>query len=455
MEIYERNTVSAPVKGMVEVPGSKSMTNRALFLAALAEGTTVLKGVLFSDDSRSFLGCLKSLGFEVWRPGTVSPCKGDTVIVRGMGGAIPNRTGTIHVGSAGTAARFLTAMLALSDGSYTILASDQMKARPMKTLFDSLTQLGASFVFLEREGFLPVRVMGRGYQKAKKDAAASQGEETKRNQLDVSVDISKSTQFLSALMMAAPMLGQTLAIHITSEKKDGSYIRITRTMMEEYGCHVIVQGDTYTIPGGQHYRAGTYGVEPDVSAACYFWAAAVLTGGQVLVRNVHASSMQGDMKFLGVLEQMGAVVTDQKEGICVTGPKDGVYPGVHVDMNDFSDQTMTLAALAPFAGSKTEIRNIAHIRFQESNRIRAIVTELTRMGISCREEEDGIVIEPGMPKHADILTYDDHRMAMAFALIGLRAPGIRICNPSCCRKTFDQYFSVLDELTGREAVLFP
>lgn len=442
-DIYDVKKVSCPVKGTVNVPGSKSMTNRALLMAALAEGTTTLKGVLFSDDSRYFLSSLQSLGFEIQ---IIEEEK--TVVIGGQGGHIPKKSGTIYVGSAGTAARFLTAMLAFSDGAYTIQASAQMKSRPMKELFDSLTEMGASFTYLEKDGFLPAAVKGRNFceENSGEDSRAADCAEDGAEISTACIDISKSTQFLSALMMTAPMLKNGLVIHITSDKKDGAYIRITRRMMEEYGCSVGFNGTDYMITGGQCYRAGTYQIEPDVSAACYFWAAAVLTGGQVLVRNVHASSMQGDMKFLGVLEKMGARVEDLAEGICVTGPENGTYPGVEIDMNDFSDQTMTLAAIAPFAGSRTHIRNIGHIRLQESNRIAAIVTELKRMGVPCAEEENGIVIDPGMPGPADIQTYDDHRMAMAFALTGLRAEGIRICNPQCCRKTFENYFSVLDEL---------
>lgn len=435
--MYEVKKVSHPVRGTVCVPGSKSMTNRALLMAALAKGNTKLNGVLFSDDSRYFLKCLQSLGFEL----QISE-EEKSVVLKGTGGVIPNKSGEIYVGSAGTAARFLTAMLAFSDGMYTIQSSEQMKTRPMKPLFDSLSTLGASFIYLEKEGFLPVIVKGRKFEEEtnKKDS--------KKNSKDmvVNIDISKSTQFLSALLMTAPMLEENLAIHITSIKKDGAYIRITRKMMEEYGCIVTFDGEDYCVNAGQIYEIGNRQIEPDVSAACYFWAAAVLTGGKVLIKHVHYTSMQGDMKFLGVLEKMGAVVEDLADGICVTGPKNGVYNGIDVDMNDFSDQTMTLAAIAPFAETKTVIRNVSHIRLQESNRIVAIVTELKRMGIRCEETENGIVIETGNPQSAEIETYEDHRMAMAFALVGLRAEGIKIKNPQCCRKTFENYFDVLEKL---------
>ena len=217
-------------------------------------------------------------------------------------------------------------------------------------------------------------------------------------------------------------------------------------MMHQFGCDTLHDGSVYEIPAGQTYMAETYHIEPDVSAACYFYAAAALTGGHVLVKNVHSTSMQGDMKFLDVLKQMGCVVREEREGIYVTGPENGQYSGVDVDMNDFSDQTMTLAAIAPFAKTPTYIKNIGHIRLQESDRIHAIVTELTRVGIKVEEEQDAIRIHPGTPHAALIQTYDDHRMAMAFALIGLKCEGIVIDNCECCGKTFENYFSVLDSL---------
>lgn len=428
METYQVKPIHKPVNCIITVPGSKSMTNRALLMAALAKGTTQLKGVLFSEDSRHFLECLKVLGFSVDIEEIIN-----SVTICGLGGKIPTTTGEIYVGSAGTAARFLTAMLALSDGTYRIQASKQMKARPMKPLFDGLTQMGAEFTYLEKEGFLPVEVRG-----------------TKNPAAEVSIDISKSTQFLSALLMMAPMLKQGLKIKITSEKKDGAYIRITRKMMEQFGCRVEFIDDIYKIEKNQSYHQGSYQIEPDVSAACYFYGAAALSGGKVTVRNVHNSSMQGDMKFLEVLQKLGCKVMDEAQGITVIGPADGKYPGIYVDMNDFSDQTMTLAALAVFATSKTHIVGIGHIRLQESDRLHAIAVELSKMGILTEEKEEEIIIFPGKPIPTQVDTYEDHRIAMSMALIGLKAEGIVINNPYCCRKTFENYFTVLEQL--QEAV---
>lgn len=425
--IYVAETCDAPIKGLVTVPGSKSMTNRALLLAALSKEKSRLQGVLFSDDSRHFLKCLISMGFELQIDE-----ENKTVEIQGCGGRIPNKTGTIDVGSAGTAARFLTAMLALSDGRYTIHCSEQMKKRPMAELFRILSEMGAEFKYLEQEDHLPVQVTGTGYQTG--------------GTKEIHMDISKSTQYLSAMLMMAPILAGGLKIHITSEKKDGSYIRITRRMLEQFGVKSDFDGSSYFVEGNQNIHIGDYYIEPDVSAACYFYGIAAITGGRIIVRNVKFSSMQGDMKFIALLEQMGCTIEETPDGICVNGPAEGKYNGIDVDMNDFSDQALTLAALAAFAKSDTRIRNIGHIRGQECNRMAAIINALQKCGIDCREESDDIVICHGTPHGAVIDTYEDHRVAMAFTLLGLKVKGIMIENPECCGKTFENYFDVLEEL---------
>lgn len=412
------------VNGVVKVPGSKSMTNRALLLAALAEGDSVLNEVLFSDDSRHFLSCLQELGFEL-------DINEDEKVVRikGMGGKIPNKTGTIDVGSAGTAARFLTAMLSLSDGEYVIHCSEQMEKRPMQPLFQALKDMGAEFEYLKNEGFLPVRVRGNGGICK-----------------DVSMDISKSTQFLSALLMVTPVMKDGLDIHITSEKTSGSYIKITMEMLRAFGVEVEFDGQTYHVKGEQKMKAGNYTVEPDVSAACYFFAAAALTGGTVTVKHVYKNSLQGDMKFLDVLKMLGCKVTDTDIGIQVQGPENGIYDGIDIDMNDFSDQALTLAVLAAYAKTPTTIRNVGHIRGQECNRMQAIINELGKCGIHVTENGDTLIINPGKMNGTLIETYDDHRVAMSFTLLSLRTKNVIIDNPMCCKKTFENYYEAFEEL---------
>lgn len=426
---YKVRKLNQPVDWLVEVPGSKSMTNRALLMAALADGTTTLRGVLFSDDSRNFLGSLQSLGFAV----DIDEHE-KVVTVAGFNGRIPVNEGEIYVGSAGTAARFLTAMLAMAEGTFVVNASQQMKKRPMKPLFDVLGRMGAEIICLEEDGFLPVRIKGIG------------GRLPADEMCRLKLDISKSTQFLSALMLISPMVKQGLQIEITSERKDGSYIRITRKMMEQFGAKADFDGNCYTMCSDNSYTPGCYQIEPDVSAACYFYAAAALMGGRTIVKNVTWACMQGDLKFIRLLGEMGCKVSETPDGIEVQGAPEGKLKGLTVDMKDFSDQTMTLAAMAPYADGIVRIENIGHIRLQESDRIHAIATELSRLGIRCDEEQDAVTVYPGEPKPAVVQTYDDHRMAMAFALIGLRTEGIEIADPMCCRKTFETYFEVLDRL---------
>lgn len=419
---YLVKKIDKPLTGEVTVPGSKSMTNRALLLAALSGGKTVLRGVLFSDDSRHFLGSLEALGFEL------DINEADKVVtIIGTGGTIPQKSAAIDVGSAGTAARFLTAMLALSDGEYIINCSKQMESRPMDELFRVLTDMGAKFEYLKQEGHLPARVKGNGGRCQ-----------------SITMDISKSTQYLSAMLMVTPITESGIAIDITSEKKTGSYIRITMDMLRKFGVEVSFDGRTYTVPGRQEICIRDYYIEPDVSAACYFYAAAAITGGSITVKNVTGDLIQGDMKFLDVLQQMGCTLRELEEGINVKGPQ--ILKGIDIDMNDFSDQALTLAAIAPFAQGDTYIRNIGHIRGQECDRMAAIVNELTRCGIKVTETGDDIHIIPGEVKAADIRTYDDHRVAMAFTLLGLKKEGIRILDPMCCKKTFENYYEVMDEL---------
>lgn len=423
MEKYKVKKIDNKIDREVTVPGSKSMTNRALLLAALSDEKTLLRGVLFSDDSRHFLGCLSALGFEM----NIDE-ENKIVKIKGCGNRIPNKYAEINVGSAGTAARFITAMLALSDGEYVINCSKQMEKRPMQELFRVLTDMGAEFEYLNVEGHLPVKVRGNS-GKCK----------------NITMDISRSTQFLSAMLMVTPVTKTGIIIEITSEKKTGSYIGITINMLKEFGVKVEFDGSKYTVAGNQKISMGDYYIEPDVSAACYFYGLAAVTGGSVVVRNVNYSSMQGDIKFLGVLEKMGCNIRETQKGIKVTGPEKGKLSSIDVDMNDFSDQALTLAAIAPFAKGTTWIRNVGHIRGQECNRMGAIVNELTRCGIKCGEEGNDIFIEGGEVKPAEIETYEDHRVAMSFSIMGCVAEGIVINNPMCCRKTFENFYDVLEE----------
>ena len=427
--------VCTPIEGFhrfeVTVPGSKSITNRALLVGALAEGTTVLRGVLFSDDSKVFMQALRDIGFLV----EVNE-EEHKVVIEGHGGSIPAVSGAherrrVYVGSAGTAARFLTALLALSGQHFLVESSEQMKKRPMEPLLRALEELGAKFEFLEQPYAFPFRICGR----------------EERNPESVGLNIDASSQFLSALLLSGVMCREGVTVHLTGPRSARAYVGITMRMMEEFGCQVYrLDENTYRVMRGQTYRGREYQIEPDVSAACYFYGLAAVTGSEVKVMHVHSATTQGDIKFIDVLEQMGCHVKEERDGVVVTGVTCGQLRGVHVDMSDFSDQTMTLAAVAPFADSETVIDGVGHIRGQESDRIHGIVTELARMGIRCEERPDGITVHPGEVRPAVVNTYEDHRMAMAFSLVGCRVKGIVIDNPGCCRKTFENYFELLTSL---------
>lgn len=425
---------------ITEVPGSKSITNRALLLAIMAEGRTTLRGALFSDDSRHFMSCVKELGFEA-----VVEEEKRMITVTGHGGAVPKREASIYVGSAGTAARFLSAYLGVSHGTYHLDASEQMCRRPMAPLLSVLTELGCRVECGREEGHFPFTLEASGF-----------------NKNSVTVDIGSSSQFLSALLIASVLSPEDVKLDVQGTH-GMAYIHMTERMMEQFGVtverysfsmeegagqHSAYAGEeahtAYRIKGGQAYRSLDYQIEPDVSSACYFYAMAPLLGISVQVRHVHFDSLQGDVEFLRILERMGCQLTEEAEGIRVSG--NGSFHGVEADMSACSDQAITLAALAPFADSPTTITGIGHIRHQESDRMMAIVTELEKLGIRCEMGEDFIKIYPGTPRGGLIKTYDDHRMAMGFSLIGLRTEGIVIDDPDCCRKTFENYFEVLEDV---------
>lgn len=414
---------------LIKVPGSKSITNRALLIAMLAKGTTVLNGVLFSDDTESFLSCMDSLGIE-----TAVDRKNCTVTVTGCGGDIPAKEASLNVGSAGTAARFLTAVLGLVEsGTYHMDSSNQMKKRPMAPLLNSLIELGCEVEYEGEEGFFPFTLKPHGIKKS-----------------ETTVDIDKSSQFLSALLIASAFIKPNLKINVTG-KHGMTYVEMTKKMLSDMNCPGSTSGSASQL---------IYDIEPDASAAAYFYAMSPLIGKSVTIDGLHEDSMQGDTGFVKILEQIGWLTgTDTTEGIkvcqgvspilshlrCDSGSAPSDTP-MTINMSSCSDQAITLAAIAPFTGRTIRITGISHIRVQESDRIAAIVTELGRLGVNCTEEGDDIIIEPSLPHPAEVETYNDHRMAMGFSLIGIKVPGTTILNPTCCGKTFPDYFAYLSEI---------
>lgn len=429
-----------PPAMQVKVPGSKSITNRALLLAALADGVSVISGVQFSNDSKAFLEALKDLGFE-----TEADEKNLKVIVKGTGGKIPEKDGKIYVASAGTAARFLTALLGLSDGRYTISASAQMSKRPMKELYDAMRSLGSEIIPCgEKDESFPVNVSGSSISKEKSVS------------LDLNID--RSSQFLSGLMMVLPLHYDKVKIHLTGKREARSYVKMTERMMHEFGFSGSINevtGNDYVLTGGK-YTPCRYTVEPDISAACYFYALAAVTGGTMSAAGVHRESMQGDIKFLDVLESMGCSVREDKTGLYVTGPEKGKLGGFSGDLSDMSDQALTLAAIAPFADFEVHVTGLGHIRKQESDRLAVIDDVMRRIGVKHTVDEDSFTIFPidgekYFREHSKenpviIDTYNDHRVAMSFTVTALKLGNMIINDPMCCRKTFAGYYDIVEDI---------
>lgn len=429
--MFEVKPLQHPLNAVVEVPGSKSITNRALLLAALADGTSHLQNVLFSDDSRYFMKGLQTLGFQLDIDET-----NKTVRVGGRAGYVPAvpETVDLFVGNAGTAARFLTAFVTLGQGKYRIDGIQRMRERPIQDLIDSLGQLGVDLESELATGCPPVLVRANGLP----------GGKTK-------IPGNRSSQYLSALLLTAPYAAQDVEIEIEGELLSAPYVDMTIRMMRQFGVTVERTGNQiFRIPAGQVYRAGEYRIEPDASSASYFLAAPAIAGGRVRVNHLTKDSLQGDAQFAGLLEKMGCRVTWGEDFIQVEHSLGETLTGIDVDLNDMSDTTMTLAVVAPFASTPTTIRNIGHIRIKETDRIRAVVTELRKLGVQVDEWEDGMRIEPFTEiRPAVIETYDDHRMAMAFSLIGLRAEKIQIQDPECVSKTFPNYFDVFIDMCNQ------
>ena len=421
---------TTPLSARVAVPGSKSHTNRALLVAALATGTTVLRNALFSDDSRYFAEALQVLGFTV---SLTSNTK--TMSVTGQNGSLPANDAALFIGNAGTAARFLTALLTLGNGSFRLDGDHRMRQRPIGDLVLALQKLGANITHSSPSTRIdsvcpPLLIQASGLQGGK-----------------TSVRGDTSSQFLSGLLMTAPRAKNPVEIEVTGPLNSKPYIDLTLAVMADFGVQVQREGyDRFSVPPQEYISPGEYSIESDASAASYFFAAPAICGGWVEVDNISQKTRQGDIRFLDVLTQMGCTVVENENAIRVTGSDN--LQGVSVDMSDISDTSMTLAAIAPFANSPTTIRGIASSRVKETDRVSATVTELRRLGVQVDEYPDGMTIYPcDKIQPARIHTYADHRMAMAFSLIGLRVPGIEIENPDCVAKTFPNYFDVLGQLT--------
>ena len=394
----------------------------------MADGTSTLRQALFSDDTAYMAEALRHLGIPVRADETAK-----MFTVEGKGGKIPADRSELFVGLSGTSARFLTALAALGHGRYRVDGVARMRERPMQPLFESIRQLGGAIRPLHRNDCLPIEITGCGLRGGTAHMAGDQ-----------------SSQYFSALLMAAPYMSEGLDLAVIGDLIHGQYITMTMKSMADFGVVATAEEERrFQVAPGQHYAARTYDVEPDASAASYFFAAAALTGGTVRVENLGAESAQGDLAFVDVLAAMGCAVEKSANHVRVSGP--GKLRGVDVDTGAFSDTFMTLAALAPFAEGPTVIRGIAHTRLQETDRVSATAQELRKLGVSVAESNDSLRIEPGPMRGATIDPHDDHRIAMSFALVGLRLPGVVISNPKCVAKTFPDFFARLEEAVNPTA----
>ncbi len=424
---YEVTPAEGPLDGDVPLPGSKSLTNRALCLGALAEGASRLDKPLLADDTLYMVAGLKNLGFKVRKPAT-----SNFIQVQGRGGRIPWDEGRVWAGAAGTVLRFLLAVLPLGEGVYTIDGDARLRKRPIADLVEALRGLGADIELLGAGGrALPARVKGGG--------GLAGGA--------ISIPGGVSSQFLSALLMAGPVMQEGLDVRVEGTLTSRPYADLTLRAMSAFGVDVERQGyERFRVPRAT-YRGMKYTIEGDASASTYFLAAGAVCGGRVKVTGVGSASVQADTGFARVLETMGAEVQSGPDWIEVRGRAQG---GGVFDLADMPDAAQTLAVTALFASEPVEIRNVGNLRVKETDRIHALCAELRKLGGRVEEYDDGLKVHPGASGGARIETYNDHRMAMAFSVAGLALPGVVIEDPGTVSKSFPDFYERLETLTGRK-----
>jgi 3-phosphoshikimate 1-carboxyvinyltransferase len=413
-----------PPRAVVRVPGSKSLTNRALIVAAMADGKSTLEGALDSEDTRVMVRALQDLGVTVRHDPEAA-----VIEIEGCGGRFPNLEANLSVANSGTSLRFLTAMLATGRGTYHLDGTPRMRQRPVSDLLTALNGLGAGARSDHETGCPPVTIeasgLHGGYSFVRGDV---------------------SSQFLSGLLMALPYARDTTTVEVQGVLVSLPYVAMTLSVMEAFGVKIGNREFRRFDVDPAGYRGREYAIEPDASAASYFFALAALTGGTVAVEGLGTSSLQGDLAFVDILEHMGCTVAREPDRTTVTG---GPLRAADVDMNAVSDTVMTQAVVALFAEGVSRIRNVGHIRHKETDRIAALATELRKLGARVDELPDGLVIDPptlDMLRPARIATYDDHRMAMSFALAGLKIPGVVIEDPGCVAKTYPGFWDDLASL---------
>jgi 3-phosphoshikimate 1-carboxyvinyltransferase len=418
-------TIDRPFSVSMTPPGSKSLTNRALILAALADGVSDISNVLVADDTRVMIDALGTLGFSLEQLDT-------TIRISGRGGTIPSRSAELFCGNSGTSIRFLTALVSLGHGGYTLDGIERMRQRPIGALVDMLTSLGVRCEYLGQHGFPPVKVLADGLA----GGTAEFGREM-------------SSQFLSAALMVGPFARHELRVNLASHQTSWPYVAMTMQLMEHFGIRPELTCDPKSdepteiaVPQGR-YRATAYSVEPDASNASYFLAlAAIHPGATVTIRGLGKNSLQGDVGFADVLRAMGADLTFGPDFITITGTNR--FEGIDVDLEDMPDTAQTLAAASLFAKGSTTIRGLQTLRVKETDRLSALATELLKLGARVTADDSSIAITPPNSLHsASIDTYNDHRMAMSFALAGTKRDGVTIRDIECVNKTYPDFFADL------------
>lgn len=406
--------------GEVTVPGSKSYTHRILIASALSDGICTIHNGLKSEDTLLTLKALRQLGIRI-------DLDDDRFVVYGTNGAIKPCTDPVYLGNSGTSMRLLTAVAALGKGSCILTGAKRLQERPIQDLIDGLKQIGVSARAVNNNGCPPVEIKGGDIEGG-----------------SIALKCSISSQYLSALLLIAPYTKKGVEINVIQGPVSRPYVDMTVEVMERLGVGVRRAGyERFRVQSGQAYRAGSYTVEPDCSQAGYFWAAAAITGAGIKVKGTNRNSRQGDVRFVEILEAMGCKISHEKDGIKVSG-KD--LAAVTADMADMPDMVPTLAVVAAFAKGTTVIENVAHLKAKESDRLGSVVKELSKMGIAAACSDTGMIITGGNPRGAEIDTYEDHRIAMSFALSGLKVPGIFIKDERCVEKSFPNFWEVFESL---------
>ncbi|MCB2170005.1 MAG: 3-phosphoshikimate 1-carboxyvinyltransferase [Deltaproteobacteria bacterium] len=414
-------TPSQPVRNsVVQIPGSKSYTHRVLIAAALADGKSVIRNALRSEDTQLTMNALQQMGVSI-KEATSG------IEINGCNGHFRPTEDPIFLGNSGTSMRLLISLAALGQGEYLLTGTRRMQERPVQALLYSLGQIGVPARSLNQNGCPPLLITGG-----------------KVNGTHVDIDCSISSQFLSSLLLMAPNTDGGLQIDVRRGPVSRPYIDMTVDIMQQFGVAVEREGyEHFMVPGRQQYCPGNYTVESDVSNASYFWAAGAITGKLIKVLGIQGDSLQGDLKILHLFEEMGCQVRFEQDGIAVAG--EALKP-IEADMGDMPDMVPTVAVVAAFARGTSCIKNVAHLRAKECDRLDAVIKELKSMGIVAHSSGDDLYIEGGQPLAAEIETYNDHRIAMSFAIAGLQAPGTRIRNPGCVEKSFPNFWEVYETL---------